>query len=327
MKIGKIDLGEKPLLLAPMKNITDPPFRRLCRQMGADLCYSEFISSEGLIRDAVKSKQKLKIYENERPIAIQIFGHNENVVKDSALLCMEIQPDIIDINFGCPVKKVVSKGAGAALLKNLSQMAAIAKAVVKAVNIPVTAKTRLGWDHSSINVEDVALMLQDCGIAALTIHARTRDMLYSGKADWSWIGKIKNNPHIFIPIIGNGDIDGPEKADYCFKNYGVNGIMIGRAAIGNPWIFKQIKTFFNTGKIPEAPSLKEHASICLEHLKNEVILKGEHRGMIEMRKHYASYFKGFHSAKNIRNKLIQINDIDQIYTILEHIIKKENLYL
>lgn len=316
MNIGPIDFGDNALFLAPMEDITGPPFRQLCREMGADLCFSEFISSEGLIRDAIKSRQKLDIFEKERPVALQIFGHNAESVCKSAEIAMEAKPDIIDLNFGCPVNKVVSKGAGSALLKDLKKMEEITKAVVKAVNIPVTAKTRLGWDHSSINIKDAAYMLQDCGIAALTIHGRTRSMLYSGTADWTIIGEIKNNTAIKIPIIGNGDIDSTEKANDYFNKYGIDAIMIGRAAIGNPWIFKQIKTYFNSNISLDLPSIKERAEICLKHLEAEIKWKGEKRGLIEMRKHYTGYFKGLPSSKLIRTSLMQIDEWEKLREFL-----------
>lgn len=319
MNIGHHNFGERALFLAPMEDITGPPFRQLCREMGADLCFSEFISSEGLIRDAWKSRQKLHIFENERPVALQIFGHNADSVSKSATMAMEANPDIIDINFGCPVNKVVSKGAGAALLKDLGKMKEITKAVVNSVNVPVTAKTRLGWDNNSINIKEVALMLQDCGISALTIHGRTRSMLYSGTADWTMIGEIKNDNTIKIPIIGNGDINYPDKAEEYFNKYGIDAIMIGRAAIGNPWIFNHIKTYLQSKTLTEAPSIKERAEVCLKHLEAEIIWKGEKRALFEMRKHYSGYFKGLPSCKSIRTALVQIDDLKNLKNILKQL--------
>jgi nifR3 family TIM-barrel protein len=325
MKIGNIDLGNRPLFLAPMEDITGPPFRVICKEMGADLCFSEFISSDGLIRDSWKSRQKLYVLNEEHPVAIQIFGNNVESVVKSAHIALESNPDIIDLNFGCPVNKVVNKGAGAALLNDLPKMKEIATAVIKSVDIPVTAKTRLGWNHDRINIDEVALMLQDCGISAITIHGRTRSMLYSGSADWAPIARVKNNPAISIPVIGNGDVNSPEIAEYNFNNYGVDAIMIGRAAIGNPWIFYHIKTYLKNKKIIEMPSVNERASVCLKHLEGEVKWKGEKRGIFEMRKHYSGYFKGLPYGKTFRNILVQIDNLEKLREILQLVIKKDTL--
>ena len=265
-KIGNIDLGEFPLLLAPMEDVSDPPFRRLCKMHGADMLYSEFISSEGLIRDAIKSRQKLDIFDYERPVGIQIFGGDEEAMALSAKIVATVNPDLVDINFGCPVKKVVSKGAGAGVLKDIDLMVRLTKAVVNSTSLPVTVKTRLGWDEQSINIEEVAERLQDAGISALTIHARTRSQMYKGHSDWSYIAKVKNNPRIHIPIFGNGDIDSPEKALEYRNKYGIDGIMIGRAAIGYPWIFNEIKHYFATGELLPSPTIADRVEAAKNHL-------------------------------------------------------------
>lgn len=324
MKIGNCNLGTLPLLLAPMEDITDPPFRRICKQLGADLLYTEFISSEGLIRDAIKSAEKLDFEESERPIAIQIFGHEVSSMIKAAQMAAAANPDIIDINFGCPVKKVVSKGAGSAMLRTIPKMLEITRAVVNSVNIPVTVKTRLGWDEDSKNIVDVAELLQDTGIAALTIHGRTRSQLYKGEADWELIGKVKNNPRMHIPIIGNGDITSPEIAAEKAAKYGVDGLMIGRAAIGNPWIFKEIKHYLQYGTHIASPSITERVKICRIHLQNSVLWKGEKRTINEMRKHYASYFKGLSHFKEYRIKLVTFNQIEDIYSLLDTLPEEYN---
>lgn len=321
-KIGNIDLGEFPLLLAPMEDVSDPPFRRLCKLHGADMLYSEFISSEGLIRDAIKSRQKLDIFDYERPVGIQIFGGDEEAMALSAKIVATVRPDLVDINFGCPVKKVVSKGAGAGVLKDIDLMVRLTKAVVRSTDLPVTVKTRLGWDESSINIEEVAERLQDVGISALTIHARTRSQMYKGHSDWSYIAKVKNNPRIHIPIFGNGDIDNPEKALEYRNKYGVDGIMIGRAAIGYPWIFREIKHYFATGELLTPPTIADRVAAARNHLIWSVEWKGERQGVWEMRRHYANYFKGLPNFKEHRQRLVTLDSAAEIVTALEEIVAK-----
>ena len=321
-KIGNIDLGEFPLLLAPMEDVSDPPFRRLCKLHGADMLYSEFISSEGLIRDAIKSRQKLDIFDYERPVGIQIFGGDEEAMALSAKIVATVRPDLVDINFGCPVKKVVSKGAGAGVLKDIDLMVRLTKAVVSSTDLPVTVKTRLGWDESSINIEEVAERLQDVGISALTIHARTRSQMYKGHSDWSYIAKVKNNPRIHIPIFGNGDIDNPEKALEYRNKYGVDGIMIGRAAIGYPWIFREIKHYFATGELLSPPTIADRVAAARNHLIWSVEWKGERQGVLEMRRHYANYFKGLPNFKEHRQRLVTLDSAAEIVTALEEIVAK-----
>ena len=321
-KIGNIDLGEFPLLLAPMEDVSDPPFRRLCKLHGADMLYSEFISSEGLIRDAIKSRQKLDIFDYERPIGIQIFGGDEEAMALSAKIVATVRRDLVDINFGCPVKKVVSKGAGAGVLKDIDLMVRLTKAVVRSTDLPVTVKTRLGWDESSINIEEVAERLQDVGISALTIHARTRSQMYKGHSDWSYIAKVKNNPRIHIPIFGNGDIDSPQKALEYRNKYGVDGIMIGRAAIGYPWIFREIKHYFATGELLSPPTIADRVAAARNHLIWSVEWKGERQGVLEMRRHYANYFKGLPNFKEHRQRLVTLDSAAEIVTALEEIVAK-----
>jgi len=322
VKIGNIDLGEFPLLLAPMEDVSDPPFRRLCKLHGADMLYSEFISSEGLIRDAIKSRQKLDIFDYERPVGIQIFGGDEEAMALSAKIVATVRPDLVDINFGCPVKKVVSKGAGAGVLKDIDLMVRLTKAVVRSTDLPVTVKTRLGWDESSINIEEVAERLQDVGISALTIHARTRSQMYKGHSDWSYIAKVKNNPRIHIPIFGNGDIDSPEKALEYRNKYGVDGIMIGRAAIGYPWIFREIKHYFATGELLSPPTIADRVAAARNHLIWSVEWKGERQGVLEMRRHYANYFKGLPNFKEHRQRLVTLDSAAEIVTALEEVVAK-----
>lgn len=319
VKIGDISLGEFPLLLAPMEDVSDPPFRFVCKQHGADLMYTEFISSEGLIRDAIKSRQKLDIFDYERPIGIQIFGGDEEAMAMAARIVDATQPDLLDINYGCPVQKVVCKGAGAGVLKDIDLMVRLTKAVVRSTNLPVTVKTRLGWDDSSKNIEEVAERLQDVGIKALTIHGRTRVQLYKGEADWRLIAKVKENPRIQIPIFGNGDIDTPEKALEYKNRYGVDGIMIGRAAIGYPWIFREIKHFFATGEKLVGPTLEERIDACLTHFEKSVEWKGEKLGVLEMRRHYANYFKGLPNFKETRMKLVSAENANDIRALLVEI--------
>ena len=322
VKIGNIDLGEFPLLLAPMEDVSDPPFRRLCKLHGADMLYSEFISSEGLIRDAIKSRQKLDIFDYERPVGIQIFGGDEEAMALSAKIVATVRPDLVDINFGCPVKKVVSKGAGAGVLKDIDLMVRLTKAVVSSTDLPGTVKTRLGWDESSINIEEVAERLQDVGISALTIHARTRSQMYKGHSDWNYIAKVKNNPRIHIPIFGNGDIDNPEKALEYRNKYGVDGIMIGRAAIGYPWIFREIKHYFATGELLSPPTIADRVAAARNHLIWSVEWKGERQGVLEMRRHYANYFKGLPNFKEHRQRLVTLDSAAEIVTALEEIVAK-----
>lgn len=318
-KIGNIELGDFPLLLAPMEDVSDPPFRAVCKEHGADLMYTEFISSEGLIRDAIKSRQKLDIFDYERPVGIQIFGGDEEAMALAAGIVDTTNPDLLDINFGCPVKKVVCKGAGAGVLKDIDLMVRLTKAVVRSTRLPVTVKTRLGWDDSSKNIEEVAERLQDIGIQALTVHGRTRVQMYKGEADWSLIAKVKNNPRIHIPIFGNGDIDTPQKALEYKNRYGVDGIMIGRAAIGYPWIFREIKHFFATGDTLQLPSLAERIDACKKHLYGSVQWKGEKLGILEMRRHYANYLKGLSHIKEFRTRLVTTESLDELDTIFEEI--------
>lgn len=318
-KIGNISLPEFPLLLAPMEDVSDPPFRAVCKDNGADLMYSEFISSEGLIRDAIKSKQKLDFSEEERPFGIQIFGGDEDAMAMSARICETVNPDLVDINFGCPVKKVVSKGAGAGVLKDIDLMVRLTEAVVKSTNLPVTVKTRLGWDEQTKNIEEVAERLQDVGVKALSIHGRTRAQLYKGQADWTLIGKVKNNPRIQIPIFGNGDIDGPQKALEYKNRYGIDGIMIGRAAIGYPWIFREIKAFLKDGTILPSPTLEERIQVCKKHLHKSLDWKGPIVGINEMRRHYTNYLKGLPGIKEFRYKLVTLTSPEAINEVLDQI--------
>ncbi len=319
VKIDNIELGEFPLLLAPMEDVSDPPFRAVCKEHGADLMYTEFISSEGLIRDAIKSRQKLDIFDYEKPIGIQIFGGDEDAMALSAKIVDATKPDLLDINFGCPVKKVVCKGAGAGVLKDINLMIRLTKACVNSTSLPVTVKTRLGWDESSKNIEEVAERLQDVGIKALTIHGRTRAQLYKGEADWTLIAKVKNNPRIKIPIFGNGDIDTPEKALEYRNRYGVDGIMIGRAAIGYPWIFREVKHYFATGEIMAMPTIEERLQAVRKHLHGALAWKGPKLGILEMRPHYASYLRGLSHVKEFRTRLVTTDSIDEIERIFNDI--------
>lgn len=319
VKIADIELGDFPLLLAPMEDVSDPPFRALCKQNGADMLYTEFISVEGLIRDASKSVQKLDIYDYERPIGIQIFGANLDSMQRAAAIVEEAQPEVLDINFGCPVKKVVCKMAGAGILQDIPRMVKLTEAIVKSTNLPVTVKTRLGWDDKTIFIEEVAERLQDVGIKALSIHGRTRKQMYKGEADWTKIGKIKENPRIHIPIFGNGDINSPQKAVEYKNRYGVDGIMIGRASIGNPWIFREIKHYVKTGKILPPPTVAERVAAAKQHLEHSLEWKGERIGIVEMRRHYTNYFRGLRGVKHYRSKLVTSMDIDYIYSVLNEI--------
>lgn len=316
MIIGKTNLGEYPVILAPLEDITDSAFRTICRRHGADMVYTEFVSSEALVRSAVKSTAKMLFDEAERPIGIQIFGNNVEAMKKSALLAEELNPDLIDINFGCPVRKVAMKGAGAGLLNDIPLMIAITREVIKAVKLPVTVKTRLGWDESSKIIVDVAEQLQDVGIQALTIHGRTRAQMYSGEADWTLIGDVKNNPRMKIPVIGNGDITNAAKAAEMFGRYGVDAIMIGRAAIGNPWIFENVKAYIRNHEVIDPPTLSERIAVSLAHLRLAIEKKGERTGIIEMRKHYAGYFKGLPGFKKVRMEMLTRQNYAEIEELL-----------
>jgi len=312
VKIRDIELGEFPLLLAPMEDVSDPPFRVLCKRHGADLMYTEFISSEGLIRDALKSTQKLDIFEYERPIGIQIFGYDIENMKKATKIIEKTNPDIIDINYGCPVKKVTCKGAGAGILQDIPKMIEMTREIVKSTKLPVTVKTRLGWDENSKYIVEVAERLQDVGIEAISIHGRTRKQMYKGQADWSLIADVKNNPRIKIPVFGNGDINTPEMAVEYKKRYNIDGIMIGRASIGYPWIFNEIKHYINTGDHLEKPTIHDRVDACREHLEMSIKWKGEVLGIAEMKRHYTNYFKGIAHFKEHRMKLVTSFDLDEI---------------
>lgn len=321
VKIDNIQLGEFPLLLAPMEDVSDPPFRALCKQYGADLMYTEFISSEGLIRDAAKSIQKLDIYDYERPIGIQIFGADLDAMRVSAEIIEARQPDLLDINYGCPVAKVVCKMAGAGILQDPPRMVRLTENVVKSTKLPVTVKTRLGWDDATKNIVDMAERLQDIGIKALAIHGRTRKQMYKGEADWTLIGEVKNNPRMTIPIFGNGDIDSPEKALEYKNRYGVDGIMIGRAAIGYPFIFREIKHFLNTQQRLAPPTVAERVDAARQHLLRAMQWKGQTLGILETRRHYTNYFKGFANIKDYRMKLVTSNEPEELLMILNQIVE------
>ncbi|MFD1141266.1 tRNA dihydrouridine synthase DusB [Larkinella insperata] len=319
VKIGTIELGDFPLLLAPMEDVSDPPFRAVCKANGADLMYTEFISSEGLIRDAAKSVQKLDIFEYERPIGIQLFGSDIETMRVCAEIATRANPDLIDINYGCPVKNVACRGAGAALLQDVPKMVKMTEAVVKATHLPVTVKTRLGWDENTKNIQEVAERLQDIGIQALTVHGRTRVQMYKGEADWTLIGRVKENPRINIPIFGNGDIESPEKALEYKNRFGVDGIMIGRASIGYPWVFNEIKHYLRTGGHLAAPTLADRVAVCKQHLEFSIRWKGEKTGIFEMRRHYTNYFKGLDNFKPFRLRLVQADTLAEISGILDEI--------
>ncbi len=319
MTIADISLDEYPLFLAPMEDITDPSFRMVCKINGADVMYTEFISSDGLIRDGQKSVKKLDIYDYERPIGIQLYGHLTDAMVEAALMAEEARPELIDINFGCPVKKIANRGAGAGMLRNIPLMLEMTEAIVKAVKLPVTVKTRLGWDDDSKNIVDVAERLQDTGIRALTIHGRTRAQMYKGSADWTLIGAVKNNPRMKIPIIGNGDIDSPVKAKQMFDRYGVDGIMIGRATVGRPWIFRDIRHYLNTNELLPEPTVNEKADIALLHLGKSLEFKEGKRAIFEMRRHLANYFKGLPHFKDTRLKLLTATEVDAIKSLINDI--------
>jgi len=309
-----------------MEDVSDPPFRAVCKDNGADLMYTEFISSEGLIRDAIKSRRKLDIFEEERPVGIQIFGGDEEAMALSSRIVSTVNPDLVDINFGCPVKKVVNKGAGAGVLKNIDLMVKLTEAVVKSTNLPVTVKTRLGWDDITKNIEEVAERLQDVGIKALSIHGRTRSQMYKGSADWSLIANVKNNPRIHIPIFGNGDIDSAPKAVEYKERYGVDGIMIGRAAIGYPWIFNEIKHFAATGELLAPPTIEQRVAVIKKHLHKSVEWKGDIVGILEMRRHYANYLKGLPNIKEYRSRLVILDTPEEIEAVLAEVVEKYSEY-
>ena len=321
-KIGNIDVGDFPLLLAPMEDVSDPPFRALCKEQGADVVYTEFISSEGLIRDAAKSVMKLDIYEKERPVGIQIFG----AVLDSMLRSVEIVeasgPDIIDINFGCPVKKVVSKGAGAGILKDIDLMVKLTEAMVKHTKLPVTVKTRLGWDHDSIRIVEVAERLQDVGCQAISIHGRTRSQMYKGDANWEPIAEVKNNPRMHIPVFGNGDVNTPERAMEMRDKFGLDGAMIGRASIGYPWFFREVKHYFETGEKLAPPNMVERVEAARRHLRMSIDWKGEKLGVFETRRHYTNYFKGIPDFKTYRTKMVTSDHSDQVFATFDEVLEK-----
>ncbi|MFP4025788.1 MAG: tRNA dihydrouridine synthase DusB [Thiohalospira sp.] len=322
MKIGNIELGEKPLFLAPMEDITDPSFRYLCKHFGADVVYTEFVASEGLIRDCKKSYKKLQLFDFERPAAIQLYGHQIDSMVEAAKMAEEVNPDFIDLNFGCPVKKIAIRGAGAGMLRNIPLMLEMAEAIVKAVNTPVTVKTRLGWDDDSKIIVELAEQLQDKGIAALAIHGRTRMQMYKGEADWTLIGEVKNNPRIKIPIIGNGDIKDAYSAKNAFDKYGVDAIMIGRATVGRPWIFKEIKEYLEKGVVMKPLTIKEKVEIAKLHLTKSIEWKGEPRGIFEIRRHFSNYFKGLPNFKEIRMKLVTSLDVNELHKTLDHVAEK-----
>jgi len=319
VKIADIELGDFPLLLAPMEDVSDPPFRALCKQHGADLMYTEFISSEGLIRDAAKSVKKLDIFEYERPVGIQIFGSNIESMRKATEVTQGANPDIIDINYGCPVKKVAGKGAGAGILQDVPKMVEMTKEIVNSTHLPVTVKTRLGWDDNSKYIVEVAERLQDVGIKAISIHGRTRKQMYKGEADWSLIAEVKNNPRMTIPVFGNGDINSPQKAVEYKNRFGVDGVMIGRSSIGNPWFFNQVKHFIKTGKELPLPTINERVDVVKKHLEMSLEWKGEHEGIVEMRRHYANYFKGIRDFKPLRMKLVTTMEVQELFNTLEEI--------
>ena len=322
MVIGNIDLGEQPVLLAPMEDVTDASFRYICKEYGADMVYTEFISSDGLIRDAAKTIAKMELFDYERPVGIQIYGHIPEALIEAAVRAEAAGPDLIDINFGCPVNKIANRGAGSGMMKYPDRMVEITEAIVKAVKLPVTVKTRLGWDENSKIIVELAERLQDVGISALTIHGRTRCQLYKGEADWTLIGQVKNNPRMHIPIIGNGDITTPQKAKEAFDRYGVDGIMVGRASFGHPWIFKEIKHYLKTGEILPDMSVADRVELAKKHLTRSLSVKGDRVGVLEMRRHLSCYFKGLENFKETRLKLVTLTDVNEIFNTLDYI--KEN---
>ena len=322
MKIGDIEFRKEALFLAPMEDVTDPSFRYICKRFGADMVTTEFISSDGLIRDAWKSRAKLNINDFERPVGIQIYGNQIEPMVEAAKIAETANPDIIDINFGCPMKKIAGRGAGSGMMRDVPLMVEMTKQIVEAVNRPVTVKTRLGWDDESKNIEEIALRLQDVGIAALTIHGRTRCQLYKGEADWTLIGKVKNNPLIKIPIIGNGDIDSGEKAREMFDRYGVDAVMIGRATYGRPWIFREVRHYLDTGEVLPQPSVVERVAIAKEHLAKSIEVKGERVGVLEMRRHLSNYFKGLPNFKDTRMRLVTENDPAELMVVIDSIAER-----
>ena len=322
MKIGDIEFRKEALFLAPMEDVTDPSFRYICKRFGADMVTTEFISSDGLIRDAWKSRAKLNINDFERPVAIQIYGNQIEPMVEAARIAESANPDIVDINFGCPMKKIAGRGAGSGMMRDVPLMVEMTRQIVQAVKKPVTVKTRLGWDDDSKNIEEIAERLQDVGIAALTIHGRTRCQLYRGEADWTLIGKIKNNPSIHIPIIGNGDIDSPQKAKEMFDRYGVDAVMIGRATYGRPWIFREVRHYLETGELLPQPSVVERVAIAKEHLAKSIEVKGEKVGVLEMRRHLSNYFKGLPNFKETRMKLVTLNDVDELQDTISSIAER-----
>ena len=322
VKIGDLSVGTFPLLLAPMEDVSDPPFRALCKENGADVVYTEFISSEGLIRDAAKSVQKLDIYEKERPVGIQIFGANLDSMLRSVEIVEASKPDIIDINFGCPVKKVVSKGAGAGILKDITLMVKLTEEMAKRTHLPLTIKTRLGWDHDSIKIVEVAERLQDAGAKAISIHGRTRAQMYKGDADWAPIAAVKNNPRMHIPIFGNGDVHSPERAIEMRDRYGLDGAMIGRASIGNPWFFNQVKHFIKTGEHASPPTLKERVAVARRHLEMAIEWKGEILGVLETRRHYTNYFKGIPNFKPYRTAMVTSDDANDVFAVFDRVLNE-----
>mgnify|MGYP000088108050 CR=1 FL=1 len=326
VKIGNVELGEFPLLLAPMEDVSDPPFRALCKEQGCDMMYTEFISVEGLIRDARKSVEKLDIYDYERPIGIQIFGAELSSMMKAAEIVEAAKPEVLDINYGCPVKKVTCKMMGAGILQDIPRMVKLTETVVKSTNLPVTVKTRLGWDDNTKYIEDIAERLQDVGIKALSIHGRTRKQMYKGEADWTLIGKIKENPRVHIPIFGNGDIDSPQKAEAYRNRYGVDGIMIGRASIGYPWIFREIKHYFETGEILPPPTIEERVLAARQHVQHSIDWKGEKLGILEMRRHYTNYFRGIPHIKPYRSRLVTNMKPEEIFEVLDEILERYGEY-
>ena len=327
MKIGSVDLGEKPVLLAPMEDVTDPSFRYMCKHFGADMMYTEFINADGLIRDAGTSVSKLNIFDYERPIGIQLYGHIIESMVEAARIATEAYPDVIDINFGCPVKKIANRGAGSGMMRDVPKMVEMTRLIVEATYLPVTVKTRLGWDEQSKNIVEIAERLQDVGIKAITIHGRTRAQLYTGKADWTLIGEVRNNPRMHIPVIGNGDIDGPVKAREMFDRYGVDGIMIGRATFGRPWIFAEVKHYLKTGELMKPLSTRDKVNIARMHFERSIQVKGPKTGMLEMRRHFSSYFKGLPNFKEIKLKLLTTLDPNEVDTLLNLIVERYGDYV
>ena len=319
MKIAGIEFRERPLFLAPMEDVTDPSFRYMCKGFGADMVYTEFISSDGLVREGAKSVAKLNISDGERPVGIQIYGHLIEPMVESARIAEAARPDVIDINFGCPVRKIAGRGAGSGMMRDVPLMVEMTRRIVEAVKVPVTVKTRLGWDEEHRNIEEIALRLQDAGIAALTIHGRTRAQMYTGEADWTLIGRVKNNPLMKIPVIGNGDIDSPQRAAEAFDRYGVDGVMIGRTTYGRPWIFREIRHYLDTGELLPQPSVCERVEIAKRHLAKSVEVKGERVGVLEMRRHLSNYFKGLPDFKPTRLQLVTLTDVDEINATLDYI--------